>query len=95
MELIQPTRHSQFIDQAPMVKHAPGKRLLLVDPYPRNNPYRLTASERRVAELAAQGLPSREIARTLVISPRTVDAHLNKVFRKLGVSSRAEVAHRL
>ena len=55
----------------------------------------LTPSERRVAELAAEGLPSREIARTLVISPRTVDAHLNKVFRKLGVSSRAEVAHRL
>ena len=43
MELIQPTRHSQLIEQAPMAKHAPGKRLLLVDPYPRNNPYRLTA----------------------------------------------------
>ena len=46
MELIQPTRRGQFIEQAPIGKLAPGKRLLLVDPYPRNNPYRLTASER-------------------------------------------------
>ena len=38
MELIQPTRQSQFVGQAPMAKLAPGKRLLLVDPNPRNNP---------------------------------------------------------
>ena len=57
MELIQPIRHSQFVGQAPMAKHAPGKRLLLVDPYPRNNPYRLTASERRAVWFPKLSLP--------------------------------------
>jgi len=38
MELIQPTRHSQLVGQAPMVKRSLSKRLLLVDPYPRNTP---------------------------------------------------------
>jgi DNA-binding CsgD family transcriptional regulator len=55
----------------------------------------LTPSERRVADLAARGLTSKEIARELVVSPRTVDAHLGKAFRKLGVSSRGELAARL
>ena len=58
MELIQPVRQSQLIGQAAMVKHAPGKRLLLVDPYPRNNPYRLTASERRAVWFPKLSLPT-------------------------------------
>ena len=58
MEFIQPTWQSQIVGQVPMVTPAPGKRLLLVDPYPRNNPYRLSASERRAAwfpKLSLQG----------------------------------------
>jgi len=43
MELIQPTRHNQLSGQTSTAKHGPAKRLLLVDPYPRDNPYRLTA----------------------------------------------------
>src|SRR6266545_7110942 len=58
MELIQPVRHSQLIGHAATVKHAPGKRLLLVDPYPRNNPYRLTASERRAVWFPKLSLPT-------------------------------------
>ena len=57
MELIQPTRQSQLVGQTPMIKLAPGKRLLLVDPYPRNNPYRLTASERRAVWFPKLSLP--------------------------------------
>jgi len=57
MELIQPTRHSQLVGQAPMVKRSASKRLLLVDPYPRNNPYRLTASERRAVWFPKLSLP--------------------------------------
>jgi len=57
MELIQPTRHSQLVGQAPMVKRSLSKRLLLVDPYPRNNPYRLTASERRAVWFPKLSLP--------------------------------------
>lgn len=48
----------------------------------------LTAGERQVAELAAQGLSNREIAEQLYLSVRTVESHLSAVYRKLGVSSR-------
>jgi DNA-binding CsgD family transcriptional regulator len=52
----------------------------------------LTASERRIAELAGQGLTNREIAQTLFITARTVEGHLTSVFRKLQVGSRAELS---
>jgi len=48
----------------------------------------LTASERRIAELASQGLTNREIAQTLFITARTVEGHLTSVFRKLMLDSR-------
>ena len=48
----------------------------------------LTASELRVAELAAQGLTNREIAQALFVTSRTVEGHLTQVFRKLDVPSR-------
>lgn len=49
----------------------------------------LTPQERRVADLAASGLTNREIAARLYVSPRTVSAHLYRVYPKLGVASRA------
>ena len=51
-------------------------------------PDSLTASERRVAELAGEGLTNREIAQTLFITTRTVEGHLTSVFRKLTLDSR-------
>ncbi|HEX6663145.1 MAG TPA: AAA family ATPase [Gaiellaceae bacterium] len=48
----------------------------------------LTASERRIAELASQGRTNREIAQTLFVTARTVEGHLTSVFRKLRVRSR-------
>jgi DNA-binding CsgD family transcriptional regulator/tetratricopeptide (TPR) repeat protein len=51
----------------------------------------LTASERRIAELASQGLTNREIAQMLFITVRTVEGHLTSVFRKLRVDSRDEL----
>jgi DNA-binding NarL/FixJ family response regulator len=55
----------------------------------------LTASERRVAELVAQGRKNREIAAELVVTPRTVEAHLTRIYAKLGVRSRTELARAL
>ena len=52
----------------------------------------LTAQERQVAELAAAGLTNREIGDRLFLSPRTVSTHLYRVFPKLGIASRADLA---
>ncbi|MEU1304948.1 ATP-binding protein [Streptomyces shenzhenensis] len=51
----------------------------------------LTAQERQIAELAAQGLTNRDIAARLYLSPRTVGYHLHKIFPKLGISARAQL----
>jgi DNA-binding NarL/FixJ family response regulator len=51
-------------------------------------PGALTASERRVAELAATGVTNRAIAQQLFVTPKTVEVHLSAVYRKLGISSR-------
>jgi DNA-binding NarL/FixJ family response regulator len=51
----------------------------------------LTPSEQRVAELAASGLTNRDIAAAVFISPKTVDANLGRIYRKLGIHSRAEL----
>jgi DNA-binding CsgD family transcriptional regulator len=55
----------------------------------------LTATEERVASLAAQGLANKEIASTLHVSVHTVEAHLSRTYRKLGVRSRTALAGRL
>jgi DNA-binding NarL/FixJ family response regulator len=55
----------------------------------------LTEAESRVAALAAVGCRNKEIARELVLSVATVEAYLSRAYRKLGVRSRAELAHRL
>lgn len=52
----------------------------------------LTASERRVAELAARDMTNREIAQRLFVTARTVEGHLTSVFRKLRISSRDELS---
>jgi ATP/maltotriose-dependent transcriptional regulator MalT len=51
----------------------------------------LTSSEQQVAELAASGMTNRDIAAALFISPKTVEAKLARLYRKLGVNSRAEL----
>lgn len=55
----------------------------------------LTAREREVALLAALGRTSREIGEHLGVSTRTVDTHLARVYRKLGIAGRAELADAL
>ncbi|MBV9197059.1 MAG: AAA family ATPase [Solirubrobacterales bacterium] len=52
----------------------------------------LTPSERRVAELAAQGPTNREIAQALFVTQRTVEVHLTSIFRKLDITSRSQLA---
>lgn len=61
----------------------------------RRSPDELTATERRVAELAAEGLTNREVASKAYMSPKTVQANLTRIYRKLGIRSRAELGARM
>lgn len=55
----------------------------------------LTATEVRVARLAAEGYTTREIANAVFAGARTVESHLQSIYRKLGVRSRVELSRRL
>jgi len=55
----------------------------------------LTASERRVAQMAAEERSNKEIAQALFVTVKTVEQHLGRVYRKLGISSRRQLAGEL
>jgi DNA-binding NarL/FixJ family response regulator len=55
----------------------------------------LTDREQEIAKLVAVGLTNRQIAERLYLSSRTVEAHVARLFAKLGVATRAAVAHAL
>jgi DNA-binding CsgD family transcriptional regulator len=55
----------------------------------------LTPSERRVAELVAEGMSNRAAAQALFVTENTVEAHLGGAYRKLGIHSRVELARAL
>jgi DNA-binding CsgD family transcriptional regulator len=55
----------------------------------------LTPTERRVAQLAGNGMTNRQVADALFISPKTVEANLTRVYSKLNIHSRAELGQRM
>jgi DNA-binding CsgD family transcriptional regulator len=55
-------------------------------------PFTLTATEKRVADLVGAGRTNQEVAETLFVSVRTVESHLGRIYRKLGLRSRTELA---
>ena len=69
---------------------AAGER---TDPQPAGRPVELlSAQELQVARLAAEGLSNKDIGQRLFLSPRTVASHLYRIFPKLGIRSRAQLA---
>jgi DNA-binding CsgD family transcriptional regulator len=54
----------------------------------------LSDTERRIAYLVSTGLTNRQIAKRVYLSTHTVNYHLRKVYRKLGINTRVELAHR-
>ncbi|MGH3312858.1 MAG: LuxR C-terminal-related transcriptional regulator [Streptomyces sp.] len=73
--------------------HCQGARTPLLDAVRTTAP--LTRREREISALAAAGGTSKEIAAALTLSVRTVDNHLHKVYAKLGIATRRELAARL
>src|SRR5207253_9317007 len=54
----------------------------------------LTPTERRIADLVAEGKTNKEVASVLVVADRTVESALTQIYRKLDVRSRTELAHK-
>ena len=75
-------------------RHGPATSSPGSEAVPRR-PVELTEGERQIAELVAGGRSNREVAAALFVSPKTVSASLGRVYRKLGVTSRTEMAERL
>jgi ATP/maltotriose-dependent transcriptional regulator MalT len=79
-----------WAEQARTELRAAGERTLV-----RSSAVGLSAQEWQIARMAADGLSNREIAECLYLSPRTVGSHLYRIFPKLDITSRAQLAARL
>ncbi|WP_222266238.1 helix-turn-helix transcriptional regulator [Modestobacter marinus] len=81
-----------FAERAGAELRATGERAQRREP---GAPEKLTPQEAHIAALVSRGDANRDIAAQLFISPSTVEYHLRKVFRKLGVTSRTQLARRI
>jgi DNA-binding NarL/FixJ family response regulator len=62
---------------------------------PLSGPDALTPSERRVADMACEGLSNRQIAQALFLSLKTIETHLTHIYQKLDITSRRQLASAL
>ncbi|MEU0257072.1 AAA family ATPase [Streptomyces sp. NPDC006184] len=86
--------HAPAAAVLPLLERAgAGSRRAQAVPHPVQGWEALTASEKKVARLVAEGHTNRSAAETLVVSPHTVNTHLTSVFRKLSVNSRVQLAN--
>jgi predicted ATPase/DNA-binding CsgD family transcriptional regulator len=91
------TRFTALLTAGEQLATAEAVRYALGEPEPAAGgtgpePLTLTPRERQVAELIAAGLSNQQIATRLTTSPRTTDSHVQNILRKLGFTSRAQVA---
>jgi DNA-binding CsgD family transcriptional regulator len=90
LEMFEPMGLRCFAERTRIELGATGERVQRREV---GTPEALTPQEAQIAALVSQGHANREIAAQLFVSPNTVDYHLRKVFRKVGVSSRTQLAH--
>jgi DNA-binding CsgD family transcriptional regulator len=83
---------ASWAERARAELRAAGERALSVAPAALSS---LSAQELQIAKLAAQGLSNKEIGQQLYLSPRTVGSHLYRIFPKLDITSRTELAARM
>ena len=88
-EMFVAMRADGFAERAARELAATGERVRMPNV---EWPHELTAQETQIARLAGDGQTNHSIGTQLFISPRTVEWHLRKVFNKLGISSRRELA---
>jgi DNA-binding CsgD family transcriptional regulator len=91
MELFLPLGADGWVERCRRELVASGARLRRIDAESRGE---LTPQELQVALQVAAGLSNREIAQTLFLSPKTVEFHLTRIYRKLGLHARAELIER-
>ena len=91
-EILDTLGCASWADQARRELRASGESSRRRDPSLRDQ---LTAQELQTAQLAADGLSNREIGQTLHVSPRTVSTHLYRIYPKLQISARTELASAL
>jgi DNA-binding CsgD family transcriptional regulator len=84
-----------FASRARAELSATGERARPREPGLSGSPQTLTPQEAHIAQMVAEHLTNREIAARLFISASTVEYHLRKIFRKLSVTSRTELARTL
>jgi DNA-binding CsgD family transcriptional regulator len=89
LELFQRLALSPWEERARAELRASGETARRRDPSTRDQ---LTPQELQIAHLVAEGMTNREIAAQLFLSPRTIDYHLRKVFTKLEIASRTDLA---
>ena len=80
---VRALRAAPWADRARRELRASGEHRRAQTPEARDD---LTPQERQIATLAAEGRTNREIGALLFLSPRTIETHLGRVFRKLGIS---------
>jgi len=92
LDMFEATGLDAFAERSRVELRATGER---VRKKVAGDPEQLTPREAQIATLVSEGEGNRQIAAQLFVSPSTVEYHLGKVFRKLGVTSRTQLAHRL
>ncbi|MGZ5418298.1 MAG: LuxR C-terminal-related transcriptional regulator [Nocardioides sp.] len=90
LDLFEATGLDAFAERSRVELRATGER---VRKKVIGDPEELTPREAQIATLVSEGEGNRQIAAQLFVSPSTVEYHLRKVFRKLGVTSRTQLAH--